>query len=126
MTDRPRKSVGGERTFDKDISSGAALRATLEDIIDIVWERIERQQAEGRTVTLKVKFADFQTMTRARSAHASISDKSAFAALAREILESELPLPKPIRLMGLTLSALRGVDDSDAPPVRTEQAELPF
>lgn len=124
--DRPRKSVGGERTFDKDISSGAALRATLEDIIDIVWDRIERQQAEGRTVTLKVKFADFQTMTRARSAHSSISDKSTFAGLAREILESVLPLPQPIRLMGLTLSALRGVQEVAPPPNRTEQAELPF
>lgn len=124
--DRPRKSVGGERTFDKDISSGKALRETLEDIIDIVWERIERQQAEGRTVTLKVKFANFQNMSRARSAHTSISDKSVFAALAREILESLLPLPQPIRLMGLTLSALRGAEEPANAQIRTEQAELPF
>ena len=64
---RIRKSVGGERTFSEDIGSGAALRNTLETIIDIVWERVEAAQARGRTVTLKLKFTDFQIMTRATS-----------------------------------------------------------
>ncbi|MFM7349685.1 MAG: DNA polymerase IV [Erythrobacter sp.] len=108
---RIRKSVGGERTFSTDIGSGAALRDTLETIIDIVWERIEAAEARGRTVTLKLKFTDFRTITRATSLSDHIGGKADFARLARALLEAELPLPKPIRLMGLTLSALEGAEE---------------
>jgi DNA polymerase-4 len=124
--DRPRKSVGGERTFGSDISSGAALREALERIIDIVWERIERSGATGRTVTLKLKSTDFRTMTRARSFASTVEDKAVFGAAARELLDAVLPLPQPIRLMGLTLSALGG-QEAAAPAMGTAaQSELPF
>ncbi|WP_371432620.1 DNA polymerase IV [Novosphingobium sp.] len=129
--DRPRKSVGGERTFDRDLSSGPALREALERIIDIVWDRIERAGAQGRTVTLKMKSIDFTNMTRAKSSPRAVADKTVFASMARDLLEAVLPLPQPIRLMGLTLSALEGDhDDDDAEPQSGEaarqQAELPF
>ncbi len=115
---RIRKSVGGERTFSEDIGSGAALRETLENIIDIVWERIEGSQARGRTVTLKMKFTDFQIMTRATSQPDYVSGKAEFGRLARGLLEAELPLRGPIRLMGLTLSGLEG--SADEKPARDE------
>jgi len=120
--------VGGERTFDRDISSGSALRETLERIIDIVWERIERSGAKGRTVTLKVKYTDFQSMTRAKSLPSPVVDKAQFARVSRELLDAALPLPQPIRLMGLTLSAL-GEDEHDGASTGTApeaQTELPF
>ncbi len=105
---RVRKSVGGERTFSEDISSGPALRDTLETIIDIVWGSIERTGAKGRTVTLKIKYTDFRIATRARSLAQAVADKAEFAAIARGLLDESLPLPLPIRLMGLTLSNLEG------------------
>ena len=122
--DRPRKSVGGERTFERDISSGPALREALEQTIDTVWERIERSGAQGRTVTLKLKFIDFQSMTRARSLPDVVAGKGQFAAVARALLDAVLPLPQPIRLMGLTLSVLTG--DEPAPLVPPGQGQLPF
>ena len=103
---RIRKSVGGERTFSRDLSSGGELRETLEDIIDIVWTSIERAEARGRTVTLKLKYTDFQIFSRAKTVDVAIAEKAQFAALARALLEEVLPLPMPIRLMGLTLSKL--------------------
>ncbi|WP_324074127.1 MAG: DNA polymerase IV [Erythrobacter sp.] len=112
---RIRKSVGGERTFSEDIGSGAALRETLANIIDIVWERIEASGAKGRTVTLKMKFTDFQIMTRAASVPHWVSGKEEFASLASGLLEAELPLRGPIRLMGLTLSGLEGAEDEKPP-----------
>lgn len=115
---RVRKSVGGERTFSEDIGSGAALRDTLDNIVDIVWERIEAANARGRTVTLKMKFTDFQIMTRAASLPDFVSGKPEFAKLARALLEAELPLRGPIRLMGLTLSGLEGAKDDK--PARDE------
>ncbi len=127
--DRPRKSVGGERTFERDISSGSALRETLENIIEIVWERIERSGASGRTVTLKIKFNDFTPLTRARSLPRAVADKAEFADMARALLDAQLPLAKPIRLMGLTLSALEGEEPEHPPegaPLIASQSELPF
>jgi DNA polymerase-4 len=120
---RIRKSIGGERTFSEDIGSGPALRYTLETIIDIVWERIEAAAAKGRKVTLKLKFTDFQIMTRVTSLPDYVSGKAEFGNLARTLLEAELPLPKPIRLMGLTLSGLEGAED-DKPPRDEAQLSL--
>jgi len=115
---RIRKSVGGERTFSRDLSSGGEMRETLEDIIDIVWTSIERAEARGRTVTLKLKYTDFQIFSRAKTVDVAIAEKAQFAALARALLEEVLPLPMPIRLMGLTLSKLeqRGGETQPARP----------
>ena len=120
--DRPRKSLGGERTFDHDISSGPALRETLDTIVDIVWERIERAQARGRTVTLKLRYADFSLVSRARSVLQAVTSKSEFAALGHGLLDDMLPLPQPIRLMGLTLSSLEG--ETEERPKDTAQLSL--
>lgn len=110
---RVRKSVGGERTFSEDISSGSALRETLENTIGYVWESIERTKARGRTVTLKVKFNDFKNMTRSKSVTHWIETRQEWAEIARELLEEALPLPMPIRLMGLTLSNLDHGEEED-------------
>lgn len=103
---RIRKSVGGERTFFEDQHEPDELRETLEHIIGIVWDSIERTRARGRTVTLKMKYSDFRTVTRAHSVPHYVADAEEFAAISRDLLEAQLPLPLPIRLMGLTLSNL--------------------
>ena len=121
---RTRKSVGGERTFHEDQHAPEDLRATLERIVDIVWERIERSQARGRTVTLKLKYNDFTLNTRAKSVPHLVGDKAEFAAIGRELLESELPLPRPIRLMGLTLSSLEGVEKGSRREKAARSAQL--
>ena len=105
---RIRKSLGSERTFFEDISSGPALREALDNIVDIVWPQIAERELKGRTVTLKMKYTDFQLVTRARSLPHPVADKSEFAKVARALLDEQLPLPLPIRLMGLTLSSLEG------------------
>ncbi|MXO91878.1 DNA polymerase IV [Pontixanthobacter aquaemixtae] len=121
---RIRKSLGGERTYSEDISSGAALREAMDNIIDIVWERIERAEAKGRTVTLKLKYTDFTTLTRAKSLAGNVADKMEFARIGHELLEELLPLPLPIRLMGLTLSNLEGDKNSEERKPDTAQLSL--
>ncbi|PEQ14721.1 DNA polymerase IV [Novosphingobium sp. PC22D] len=103
---RERKSVGGERTFAINIAEPGEVLATLDTIVDIVWERIERAEASGRTVTLKLRYADFRTVTRARSVPHIVTDKAEFARLGHALLDELMPLQQPVRLMGLTLSAL--------------------
>ncbi len=124
---RIRKSVGGERTFSDDRSNPEDLRETLETIIDIVWERIvnagsEGEPARGRTVTLKMKYTDFQIMTRAKSVTQWVATKEEFAQIGRALLQEAMPLPMPIRLMGLTLSSLDHGEEQAAP--RADDAQL--
>lgn len=126
---RIRKSVGGERTFSDDRSASEDLRETLEGIIDIVWERIvnagsDARSVRGRTVTLKMKYTDFQIMTRAKSVPQWIESKAEFAGLGRALLEEALPLPMPIRLMGLTLSNLDHGDEGPEPATDSAQLSL--
>lgn len=122
---RARKSVGAERTLDKDISSGSALREVLERIIDITWKRIEQSQSEGRTITLKLKHADFSQLTRARSLARPVTSKAEFAAIGHALLDDLLPLAQPVRLVGLTLSALDD-DEPEHSPIQPSQGTLPL
>jgi len=104
--DRQRKSIGAERTWDADLSGEYALRSALTQIVEIVWPRIERQGAQGGTLTLKVKFADFQQITRACSPTVPIATRAALAQCADVLLSRLLPLDRGVRLLGLALSAL--------------------
>jgi DNA polymerase-4 len=123
---RPRKSVGGERTFARDISTGPMLREALDNIIAIVWADVEKARATGRTVTLKLRLADFTLLTRARSLPAPVASCEEFALIGHALLEEVLPLPQPVRLMGLTLSGLdqRGGADTPAPSDEGSQLDL--
>jgi DNA polymerase-4 len=120
--DRPLKSVGAERTFDADLIEPDALFAALDRVADAAWTRIERHGARGRTATLKVRYADFRTITRARSIAGFFVDRERFVGAGREMLHALFPLTHGIRLLGLTLSGI-APDGTDA---EEEQAELPL
>lgn len=111
--DRVRKSIGAERTFFTDIVEQEALVAALEPILDALMERIERAGAAGRTVTLKVKFADFRQITRAHSFARPIASRAAVGDAARALLTGLCPVEKGIRLLGVTLSGLGGEETED-------------
>ena len=106
--DHVRKSIGAERTFDTDLIDGVALETAMEPVLDALLERIARKGASGRTVTLKLKFSDFSQITRARSVPAPVQSREAIQAVARQLLKAELPLPRSVRLLGVTLSGLKG------------------
>ena len=112
--DRVRKSIGAERTFEVDLIDGAALEAAMEPVLDALMERIERKGAAGRTVTLKLKFSDFTQITRARSVAPTMRGREEIQALARGLLRAELPLPRSVRLLGVTLSGL-ALSERDGP-----------
>ena len=80
----------------------------MEPVLDALMVRIEARYAAGRTVTLKLKFSDFTQITRARSARTPVRTRADIEALARAILVGELPVPRPVRLLGVTLSNLDG------------------
>jgi DNA polymerase IV len=128
---RERKSLGGELTYFEDKSSDADLRAALDEIVEIVWGRIERSETRGRTIVLKARYSDFRTITRSRSPGHILESKAEFAALGHQLLDAILPVPIGIRLLGLTLTNI--VQDGDAHRFTAhsgqpaaQQSELPF
>ena len=123
---RARKSVGTERTLDKDISSGSALREVLARIIELTWTRIEKSGSHGRTVTLKLKHGDFSQLTRARSLPRQVASKAEFEALGHALLDEVLPLAQQVRLVGLTLSALEDEPEESLTQIGASQGSLPF
>src|SRR6185369_108973 len=104
--DRPYKSVSAERTFDEDLRDPDRLAAELERIAGYAWDRIQRAEVAGRTVTLKVKFGDFSLITRSKSFAAPVPDFGAFTTAGLMLLAALHPLPKGIRLLGLGLHNL--------------------
>jgi DNA polymerase IV len=128
---RERKSLGGELTYFDDKQSDEELRAALNEIIEIVWERIERYGTRGRTLVLKARYSDFQTITRSRSPGHIIADKVEFAELGHQLLSLILPAKLGIRLLGLTLSGIvEGEVEALSGAVKrrsvAQQTELPF
>jgi DNA polymerase-4 len=104
--DRLRKSVGSETTFAQDLTAFTDLLDGLRPSIEEVWEYCQRSGILGRTVTVKVKFADFQQITRSRSGVGPIPSQAVLERLCRELVEGLFPLPKGVRLLGVTLSNL--------------------
>ncbi len=117
------KSVGAERTFEEDLSDREALRAALERVVDAAWTRIARSGVSGRTVTLKLRYSDFRTITRARSTSQPVNDRGQFLAIGFDLLDQQLPIRGGVRLLGLTLSGL--VDQEENVDV-ISQPELPL
>ena len=99
--DRPYKSVSAERTFDEDLRDPDALAAELDRVAGYAWQRVTRAEVTGRTVTLKVKFADFTLITRSKSLPTPVASEAAFTAVGQELLARLMPMPKGIRLLGL-------------------------
>ncbi|MCW6507956.1 DNA polymerase IV [Lichenifustis flavocetrariae] len=108
---RERKSIGAERTFFEDLRAEDDLVAALHPIAEKVWERAAQGGALGRTVTLKVKYADFRQVTRAQSPGGAVTSFDTLRAAGTGLLLGLCPVERGVRLLGLTLSGfdpLRG------------------
>ena len=113
-SDRVRKSVGYERTYGEDLVKDIELSEALQKIIEGVWQRIENNRVRGRTVILKVKYADFRQITRSKSGEHYLTNKSQFSDIAHELITPLLPVPQGVRLLGLTLSGLTETESLQA------------
>ncbi|WP_433950576.1 DNA polymerase IV [Brevundimonas bullata] len=104
--DRERKSSGSETTFARDLVEPAAIEAGVEEMADEVWAWCEKAGSLGRTVTVKVKWADFQQSTRSRSFAEPVASKARLREISRLLIRSLYPPAKGIRLVGVTISNL--------------------
>ena len=102
---RERKSVGAEDTFAEDIFELAAARAEIGPLVEKVWRHCEAKALHGRTITLKVKYTDFQQITRSRTTSLPFGTAAEVHELAGSLLDPLFPTDKGIRLIGVTISS---------------------
>jgi DNA polymerase-4 len=113
--DRIRKSIGAEDTFREDIHDLEAARAGLQPLIDKVWRYCEANSIRGKTVTLKVKWDDFTQITRSKTVVAPVASATEIAEIVGLLLSPIFPIPRGIRLLGVTLSSLDAADEGSQP-----------
>lgn len=119
---RIRKSVGAERTFQEDILRIENLYEILETIAKSVETRLAKANAAGKTVTLKVRYNDFKTITRSTTVRDFTNNAGDILEITRPLLDSTDAGNIPLRLLGITLSNL----DLSLDHSPYEQLELPL
>src|SRR6185503_12266531 len=110
------KSIGAEETFGRDTRDVGRLRATLLAQADRVAAELRAAGLRGRTVTLKLRFSDFHTLTRRGTGEAPTSDggeifRQVWAAF------SKIPRPQAVRLIGLSVSGFASATDPQQLPL---------
>src|SRR3984893_5197068 len=113
VADRPRKSSGSETTFERDLTEPAEIEAGIQAMAEDFWAWCKNEQAFGRTVTIKVKFADFRQVTRSRSFSSFVARHDLLRQAGVELVARSCPRPRafgclaslsPILMKGLRAS----------------------
>ena len=103
---RIHKSIGAENSYAENLSDEETILIKLKQIAVTLVERIQRHQASGRTLTLKVKFSDYQQITRSRTFEHCINSLDTIIREAVKLLEIVELKDRSIRLLGISLSNL--------------------
>lgn len=106
VASRTRRSCSVEETFPRDLSGVPAARAVLERLAGELEGRLRKAGVTGRTVTLKVRYADFSTVTRRRTLTRAVRAGDDLAAEAVALLDQTEVAERPIRLLGVGVSSL--------------------
>ncbi len=110
VSEQEARSISHETTFARDISEREVLHAWLLDLTEQVGYRLRRHGLQGRTVQLKVRFADFSTLTRAQTLAEPTDITAEIWRVAQTLFEQRLPRPlPPVRLLGVGVSGFDGV-----------------
>jgi DNA polymerase-4 len=105
-THSERKSLGTENTYDRDLTGRETVEPELERLAGEVAEALASRDLACCTVTLKVRYGDFTTITRSRTLAAPVRDGRGIAECALELLRRTEALSRPVRLLGVTASNL--------------------
>lgn len=116
LADRPPKSIGHEETYNSDLVDPSQLSTEVLRLADATATRLHENGLECRTVQLKVRFADFTTITRAQTLSEPTASSRDLAATARRLL-SAVDTTRAVRLLGVAVSNLMA-------PAQTRQLSL--
>ena len=121
MDDRPVtphravKSSGSEHTYPTDLTDPDVIRRELDRLAQRGAAWLERKRLAARTVTIKVRYSDFTTITRSHSAHPATRDAERIVLRARRLLDRTEAGDRPVRLLGVTMHNLTAEEDGVAP-----------
>jgi len=118
---RIRKSLGAERTYEKDITTKEEMLENINLIAEILIKRIERSGGAGKSLTLKVKYGDFKQITRSKTVSDILTNEQ-IKKIAHHLLEAIPNIEKGIRLIGLQTSNF----EQENKDVFLEQLEFEF
>ena len=111
---RPAKSAGSEETYATDIASLEEVQREIDQLARGVAEWLGKKGKTARTVTIKVRYGDFTTITRSHSAPEATSDADTIAARAIRLLDKTEAGSRPVRLLGVSVHNFDDVDDDSA------------
>jgi DNA polymerase-4 len=106
VTERQRKSIGAETTFARDLEDGPELRAQLRRIAREVARRMQSGGINARTVAIKLRYADFRTITRQMTVDRPLRSARSIEEVAGTLLDAVAPRGDRIRLLGVHCSKL--------------------
>jgi DNA polymerase-4 len=104
------KSIGAEKTFEQDLNDFLLMQAELKTIAHKLKERLDAKTTCGRTITLKVRYSDFQLITRSHTLSLPTNNEAIILNLAQELLSSIDLSSKKVRLLGISISNLGEVE----------------
>ncbi len=120
--DRIRKSIGKERTFSEDIADLDWIRNFLDELSIKIAGSMKKLNAAGKTITLKVRYDDFETVTRSQTLHHYTDRAEDLARIAKELLNQTEAGTREVRLLGISVSSLNLAEGGTI----GEQLEIPF
>lgn len=120
--DRIRKSVGKERTFSEDVSDLEWITDFLDELAGKVSGSMTKMNAAGKTITLKVRYSDFETVTRSYTLPNFTNRAEDLATISKKLLNETEAGIREVRLLGISVSALNLADGGFI----GEQLEIPF
>jgi DNA polymerase IV len=121
--DQPRKSVGTENTFSEDLTDIGQMREEVDTMARDDADWLERKALYARTVTLKVRYSDFTTVTRSDTRVPASRDADELASRAVALLDRTEAASRAVRLLGVSL---HGFVDTPGPEARDPCPRLPF
>jgi DNA polymerase-4 len=112
--DRETKSLAAEDTFPAGLTTLEEMVPELEKLAATVTHRLTRNELKGRTITVKIKYADFRQITRSRSLSAPTDDLATIVRTAVDLLASSGLDNKKIRLLGISMSNFDSVGNTES------------
>jgi DNA polymerase-4 len=114
------KSISREETFAKDIADRSELERVIFELTEDVCSRLRAQRWKARTITLKLRYSDFKTVTHAESVEPT-NDDAVVARIARGLLHSAYKRKLPIRLLGVRLSNFEEEEQLSLPLYQSDE-----
>ena len=114
VADQMRKSLGAETTFARDLVAWDEVAPALEPVYAKLWAAYTRHGMTARTVTVKIKFANFRQITRSRSCVEAIASRAMIEQLSLDLLQPHFPPARGVRLLGIALSNFDTVTASES------------